>query len=59
MTLEALLGSGVTEKEIDVNLENDVTTGVVDTRGKFAAGVNFTSGQFDVMSLLTAVQLKL
>jgi hypothetical protein len=39
------LGSGVTE--IDAYLEKDVTTtGVVDTRGKFAAGGNYTFGQF-------------
>jgi hypothetical protein len=31
---------------INVNLGKDMTTGVVDTRGKFAAGVNEIGGQF-------------
>jgi hypothetical protein len=52
-----LLGSGVTE--IDVNLENDVTTGVVDTRGKFAAGVNYIFGHFAACVIDTAMHLEL
>jgi hypothetical protein len=53
-----LLGSGVTG--IDVNLIKDVTTtGVVDTGGKFAAGVNNTFGQFAACVTDMAMHLEL
>jgi hypothetical protein len=56
--VSTLLGSGVTE--IDVNLEKEVTTtGVVDTRGKFAAGVNCTFCQFAACVIDMAMHLEL
>jgi hypothetical protein len=35
---------------INVNLGKDVITGVVNTRGKFAANVNETGGQFAIVT---------